>query len=113
MPINRSRRYRAPVSLQPSDLPEAWRAVEDDEAARLVEALRREVPEGHLLYGRTVEAVAKCSARDETVFAVDDLGLYAVVHLTYRAESDRRWPSVLAVLPPAHLRWFLLTLDPD
>jgi hypothetical protein len=106
------RRYRAPVSLHPSDLPKAWRPVDGDQAAQLVASLRREVPDGHLLHGRTVHAVAKCSARDEAVFAIDDLGLYAVVHLTYRAESDPRWPSVLAVLPLAHLRWFLLILDP-
>src|SRR4051812_26119617 len=98
------------MSVDQSDLPQAWRPVAGDDAARLEAVLRREMRPGHLLYDRPSRAVARCLARDDVLLHLDDLGLYAVVHLTY---SDHPGAYVEAILKVSDLRWFLLMHDPD
>lgn len=69
-----------------------WRLVKDEEAARLEVELARELSSDHPLQGRTARAVARRDDRDDAAFEMDPGGL-CVVHLTYRVESDPRWPS--------------------
>jgi hypothetical protein len=61
----------------------------------LEEELRREVPPGHALHGVLVRAVARRDDEDTVLFVTtrEDAPL-ALVHLTYRAEADPRWPAV-------------------
>jgi len=69
----------------------AWRPVDSHEAERLEHELARELPAGHILKERTVRAHLRRDDRDDVVFAVEGAGL-CLVHLTWRAESDPRWP---------------------
>ncbi len=72
------------------DFLEPWFAVDD---RRLVDELLRELPPGHVLAGLSVAVRARRQDRDDVLFNVlDGSGRLARVHLTYRAESDPRWP---------------------
>jgi hypothetical protein len=53
--------------------------------------LSRELPHGHVLKGQTCVACAVGADPDDVVFRLSD-GRYAVVHLTWREESDVTWP---------------------
>ncbi|MCW5833937.1 MAG: hypothetical protein KIS78_16170 [Labilithrix sp.] len=70
--------------------------VTGDVAAALEKELVRELPSGHPLHGRSVRAVARRDDRDDVAYEVDG-GKLCVVHLTYRAETDPRWPSSVFV----------------
>lgn len=68
----------------------SWFAADD---RRLVDELRRELPPGHILDGLAVTVRARRQDRDDVLFGVlDGSGRLAVVHLSYTAESDPRWP---------------------
>ena len=59
----------------------------------LAEELRREVPAGHRLFNLPVKAIARRSDCDDVLFQIEDgSGRVAVVHLTWRVESDTTWP---------------------
>lgn len=80
---------------EPRPLPEPWVVVPAPETrAALERQLRVEVSEGHLLFGKTVTAVARCSVCDEVLFSVDkDPAWFAQVHLTWRqAPETPPWP---------------------
>ncbi len=47
---------------------------------------------GHVLDGVTVEAVAVKKLLKDVVLWLPETGQWAGVHLTYRQESDCRWP---------------------
>lgn len=68
-----------------------WAEVRDDLV--LAEELTREVPEGHVLFGRALRAVARRIDCDDVLFVGD--GVVAVVHLTWKRsrEIDPRWPT--------------------
>ena len=68
-----------------------WREVDRREAAGLERELARELPEGHVLHGRVARAVAVGGNGDDVAFEVEGAGL-CVVHLTWRIETDPRWP---------------------
>lgn len=55
--------------------------------------LRREIPPGHILADVDVEAVARRDDRDDVIFRLrgGPTGA-AIVHLTYRNETDPTWP---------------------
>lgn len=62
-----------------------------DEA--LVAELHREVPKGHVLHGKPVEAMGRRQDKDEVLFALQDgTGRLAAVHLTFQVETDASWP---------------------
>jgi hypothetical protein len=75
------------------DVDQSWYMPND----ALVEALEREVlaeigPE-HDLYGCRLTVIARCPARDDVAFRIDD-GRYAIVHLRWkRRREPAPWPS--------------------
>jgi hypothetical protein len=74
-----------------------WRIITDtsEKKAELLTAeLSSELVPKHVLYGLTARAVAARIDRDEVLFEIDgaDMAL-TVVHLTWRKESDLRWPT--------------------
>ena len=73
-------------------LPEGWSPVlSREEASSLESELRRELPEGHVLCGRRCSAFATSDERDDVVFELED-GTFALVHLTWKQETDPTWP---------------------
>jgi GNAT superfamily N-acetyltransferase len=80
---------------EPRVLPEPWVVVPTPEIrAALERQLRVEVAEGHLLFGKAITAVARCSMCDEVPFSVDeDPASFVEVHLTWRQASETPpWP---------------------
>lgn len=69
-----------------------WRDVSRSEAESLERELARELAQGHPLRGRSWRAVARRGDSDDVAFEVTPGGL-CVVHLTYREETDSRWPA--------------------
>ena len=69
-------------------------------ATRLVDELRREMPDGHQLASCRLRAIGQChSDPNEFLFATDDPGRpLAVVHLTWREETDPTWPYTVCYL---------------
>jgi hypothetical protein len=77
--------------------PEPWAAITDAETAQANEAeLQRELPEGHVLAGESVHAIARRQDRDDILFALSR-DRWAIVHLTWRGarEPDQRWPTAV------------------
>jgi hypothetical protein len=71
-----------------------WSALPVDRAELLTVRLQRELPRGHALYGITARAVASRTDRDDVLFELESSSMQlAVVHLTWRVETDPRWPS--------------------
>lgn len=71
---------------------EPW-TPESDEDGLLANELRREVCDHHILFGINVRAVGRRIDCDDVLFVTDDPQKpIAVVHLTWRIESDRSWP---------------------
>lgn len=61
----------------------------------LVDELRREIGEGHVLEGIELSIVARRQDRDDFLYAFnDESGRVAVVHLTWRKtrETNPKWP---------------------
>ena len=76
-----------------------WRIITDTSekgADALTAELSSELVPKHVLYGLTAKAVAARIDRDDVLFEIEgadaDMSL-AVVHLTWRKESDPRWPT--------------------
>ena len=73
---------------------EPWRPLDDPEAKCLEKELRRELPRGHALRGRSVRALA--SHVDDILFEISDSPTrYAVVHLTWNRETRPEWPHTV------------------
>ena len=73
-----------------------WVWIDDDEDRRhAAEELKRELTEGHVLYGRRVLPVARRVDQDDVLFFLPDSPqALAAVHLTYNGpELDPRWPE--------------------
>jgi hypothetical protein len=65
----------------------------EDRDQKLEAELRREICQGHVLFGVPVSAVAHRQDCDDVLFSLDDgIGRLAVVHLTYTKEGAPTWP---------------------
>jgi hypothetical protein len=66
----------------------------DDEAERerIAGELDTELSPGHVLYGKTFDAVSRCWARDDVLLRLEN-GKWAVVHLTYGGRESPPFPS--------------------
>ncbi len=74
---------------------EAWHTVTPEVADRLIAELQREIGPGHVLAGRGVAVIRRCSGCDDVIFRVDD-DAFAVVHLTYSGREERQpWPRTV------------------
>lgn len=80
-----------------SALPEGWVRTSGDMARRLLDELQRELPPGHAWSGVPIETFAdRDGASDDVLFrCLDNPARFAIVHLTWRAESDPRWPHIV------------------
>ena len=74
-----------------------WHFPDGSIAQGLQAELQRELPPGHLLYGRAVEAVAYRQDQDDVLFRhQDELDRFAIIHLTWirKREINAGHPSV-------------------
>lgn len=75
-------------------LPEGWDLLSNNAGAAFQVELDRELSSGHELFGLTLTPVATCVGCDETLFFVEDLGAWALVHLTWRQSAEPPpWPD--------------------
>ena len=66
---------------------------ESDEDGSLVEELRREICDRHILFGVDARAVGTRIDCDDVLFVTDNPHKpIAVVHLTWKLETDPKWP---------------------
>ena len=74
-----------------------WRIITNtsEKKAELFTAeLSSELSPKHVLYGLRARAVAARIDRDDVLFEIEGADMVlAVVHLTWRKESDPRWPT--------------------
>lgn len=72
-----------------------WQLLSDNVIQEQLEReLKSELAADHILYGRTVRAVATRKDCDDVLFEVGQPSQFAVVHLSYAARPDRApWPS--------------------
>jgi len=72
-----------------------WQIISDSpNAERLNTELSAELSRSHLLYGLKANAVASRIDRDDVLFEIHGgSSPLAVVHLSWRKESDPRWPT--------------------
>ncbi len=79
-------------------LPEGWFYPEDSAiAASLLAELQRELPPGHLLFGRAVEAFAYRHGSDDVLFRHrDQLERFTTIHLSWirKQEINAQHPTV-------------------
>jgi hypothetical protein len=75
-------------------LPDSWIAIPEEDAHKFEAELRREVPRGHILYGRTLRAIARRLDQDDVLFQEGGDAAMLVVHLTWSVETDPKWPWV-------------------
>lgn len=72
---------------------EPWRPVPPEHDAGTGAELRREMC-GHVLFGRTVQAVGRREDCDEVLFNLGEaVPQFAVVHLTYARGTQPEWPE--------------------
>jgi len=73
---------------------EPWRPIPHDYASKAEAELHREMCAGHVLFGRTVTAVGinGIDCDDILLYLGDTPPQFAVVHLTWKQESDPEWP---------------------
>jgi hypothetical protein len=67
-----------------------WHGRVDSEALKA--ELRRECPDGHVLFGHTVKFIAHRQDCDDFLIALED-GRVAVVHLTWAKETNPLYPD--------------------
>ena len=71
-----------------------WWPIPAEQDAGTVAELQREMPAGHVLFGRTVQAVGRRQDCDDVLFYLgESVPQFAVVHLTYARETRPEWPS--------------------
>ena len=71
-----------------------WWPVPSEHDARTVAELQREIPAGHVLFGRTFQTVGRRQDNDDVLFYLGESApQFAVVHLTYARESLPEWPK--------------------
>ena len=69
-----------------------WPVNDPEDAAAWKLELQRECPVGHVLHGREATFIARRRDRDDFLVRLDE-GQVAMVHLTWRQETDPYWPS--------------------
>jgi hypothetical protein len=65
--------------------------VTGEEASTLERELARGLPSGHALKGLPIKATARREDCDDVAYVLEE-GTLCVVHLTWRVETDPRWP---------------------
>jgi hypothetical protein len=74
------------------ELPEPWYWTNQD----LTGELRQELSPQHQLYDVVLKTIARRLDRDDVLFeATDAPYAYTIVHLTWRMETDPKWPTTV------------------
>ena len=79
-----------------TDFVEPWESTLDRQHRKHFETeLQREVANNprHVLYGRSMVALAGRADRDDVLFEIDGGPTVAVIHLTYSPETQPQWPN--------------------
>ena len=72
---------------------EPWEPIEPDYAPIAEKELHRELCISHVLFGRSVKAIGNRTDSDDILFYLgDEAPQFAVVHLTFKSESNPAWP---------------------
>jgi hypothetical protein len=77
--------------------PPGWRAIDGDEARGMLGRLQFEMPRGHLLAGKALQAIARRDGNDDVLYrCLDEADRVVVVHLTWASQPERdpEFPSV-------------------
>lgn len=75
-----------------------WEVHGTEQAAELQRELARELPREHVLGGVPVEAVAVKRNLKDVAFWLPQSAEWAHVHLSYKVETDARWPWTVVVM---------------
>jgi len=78
-------------------LPEGWFVSDPEWATSLYNELQKELPEGHILFGKNVSVIAHRDGTDDILCQhQDDSNHYTVVHLTWsmKQEADAEFPYI-------------------
>jgi len=75
-----------------AELGPRWWSPDEALSTQLLAELRSEAPSGHALDGVAMEAVAVKKLLKDVVLWLPETEQWAAVHLTYKHESDLRWP---------------------
>ena len=80
--------------LEQPGLPDDWMPLRGDESLNALAELRREMPTGHVLATQKLFPIARHRGRDDVLLRTigTDAKLW-LVHLTWRPETDPKWPS--------------------
>jgi hypothetical protein len=71
-----------------------WQPLPSEHDSATVAELQREMCSGHVLFGRTVQAIGRRQDCDDVPFYLGETApQFAVVHLTYARETRPEWPS--------------------
>lgn len=94
-----------------------WEGIPDgsegqNRAEKLLNELKGEIPSDHSLSGLTLKAVATRCNQDDVLFEIfGNEEKLAVVHLTWRKETDPRWPRTRVFSNWQH--WVDAVMIPD
>jgi hypothetical protein len=73
-----------------------WWPVPPEHDAGTAAELHREMCAGHVLFGRTVQAVGRRQDCDDVLFYLGEaVPQFAVVHITYARETRPEWPETV------------------
>lgn len=81
--------------LEPPGAPDGWMPLDARDRQLMLAELEREIQPGHPLAQRKVLPLLRRRGRDDLLVRTIGVGATLwLVHLTWRAESDPRWPRV-------------------
>lgn len=79
-------------------LPEGWFYTTSEEQKSLWKELQKELPEGHLLFNKSIQVIAHRNGATDDILCkhLDEANRFTVVHLTWsmKREMDERYPWV-------------------
>lgn len=71
-----------------------WGPIPSQHAGGTAAELQREICAGHVLFGRSVQAIGRRQDCDDVLFYLgQNAPQFAVVHLTYQRETRPEWPG--------------------
>lgn len=89
-----------------------WRSISPNYAPKAEAELHREMCPGHVLFGRAARAVGNRIDCDDILFYLGDSPpQLAVVHLTFKRETDQTWPHT--VIYDSLTAWVEQRMIPD
>lgn len=75
---------------------EPWHSVDQSERESLEGELRKELADGHPLFGEPLSIVGRRYDQNDVLCQIDGSKAVAIVHLTWKMapETDPRWPTI-------------------